>query len=267
MKAKSALNRKHSTKVVEDDLDQDIVHVWYAWIDTIDPNTLQNQLSILSPDEVKRYQGLYFPYDRHRFLTAHLLKRFTLSKYLKTDPDLIEFSSDRLGKPELRYSLNQSAIQFNLTHTHNLVSCAIARRRVGIDAEFLDRTLSQNTIAMFLSNDELELINRRDNADRTKCALDLWTLKEAYLKGIGVGLHRDPKDFSFHRFVSCEQLNRQFQAMFEPSQVEWTFFQEHKLFEGYVMSSAIESANRSNAIETVTNQSEIRYFEGTALLQ
>lgn len=251
----------------DDEFGNEFLHVWYAWVDKIDCRALEARLIVLSQSERKRYESFYFAPDRDRFLAAHLLKRHVLAKYLKGTPEAVEIELDSLGKPHVNQSGSHVPIHFNMTHTHDLVACAVANRRVGIDAEFLGRKLTQSATEMFLSDAELKLVQSLDPNHRSDTVLEMWTLKEAYLKGVGVGLQKPPKKFSFHTFVPRDSSRLPFQAQFDDAEWMWEFFREFQLFAGYVVATAVELERCDNLSAKGTDKVDIRYLNGTNLLQ
>ena len=101
-------------------------------------------------------------------------------------------------------------LSFNLSHTHGLVACAITSGSdVGVDVESIGRDVTDGVAERFFSE--------RENADLRQCAtaalrarrfIELWTLKEAYVKAIGKGLSHslnsivfDPSDRESIRFL------------------------------------------------------------------
>lgn len=75
------------------------------------------------------------------------------------------------GKP---FFPSSPDIHFSLSHSKTHVLCALSRRPVGADIES-PRQISARAINYFCSPDELEMFD----------PLDLWVLKESYIKLIG----------------------------------------------------------------------------------
>ena len=98
------------------------------------------------------------------------------------------------GKPRL----NPNALSFNLSHSRHLVACAIARAMpVGIDVQRTDRLTQIEQLATeFFSTSEAASIRRAHGNEQT-LFFDLWTLKEAFVKAIGLGLSQPLNMFSF----------------------------------------------------------------------
>jgi 4'-phosphopantetheinyl transferase len=81
-------------------------------------------------------------------------------------------------------------LAFNLAHTSGLVACAVARAgAVGVDVE-LPSVGNQafDDTQRFFSQAEVDALRTLPPAVRDDRFFDYWTLKEAYVKGRGMGL-------------------------------------------------------------------------------
>jgi 4'-phosphopantetheinyl transferase len=71
---------------------------------------------------------------------------------------------------------------------------AVARSQVGVDVEIVD---PESEIPWnVLHPDEAAMLSRQDEAARAPSFVRLWSLKEAYLKALGLGLSREPASFA-----------------------------------------------------------------------
>ncbi|MBE6933227.1 MAG: 4'-phosphopantetheinyl transferase superfamily protein [Ruminococcaceae bacterium] len=82
-------------------------------------------------------------------------------------------------------------LHFSLCHTRQAVFCAISDGIVGLDAEKI-RPVSPAVVSRVLSPEELRQFDGSDEG-----FMRLWTLKEAYVKYTGEGLHGYPNKLSF----------------------------------------------------------------------
>lgn len=92
------------------------------------------------------------------------------------------FARDGNGRP---YLLN-SPLHFNLSHAGDFVACAVHESPVGIDLEAL-RSVSPALADKVCTAQEREFILDGGAFDSTRF-LQIWTVKEAYLKYLGCGL-------------------------------------------------------------------------------
>lgn len=148
---------------------------------------------LLDSDERARMARLRRPEDRAAYALAHGLLRLELGRASGVAPGDWRFVPTPHGKPVVaRPQMPPGpALDFSLTHTTGLVAVAIGRGvRVGVDAEASDRPVDPDEIAA----DVLSPIERAGLAaaagpgERHRRFLVLWTLKEAYAKGLGLGV-------------------------------------------------------------------------------
>lgn len=105
------------------------------------------------------------------------------------------FTYNQYGKPGLTHNPD---IHFNLSHSGQLVVCAVDSLPVGIDVEEIqpiDMSIAQNCC----TQEELTWLTASKAEDRLKCFYELWTIKESYLKAKGEGLASPLDSFSIHK--------------------------------------------------------------------
>ena len=174
------------------------VHVWCRT--TGDADMLDaRETDLLSSDERARCARFAFARDRRDFAAAHALLRTRLSHYADIAPAAWTFDALPDGKPFIVSSSGEPTLSFNLSHTHGFVACAIAGGgEVGIDVESVDRALDGRTIAArYFSKAESDWLDACDARERAIRFIELWTLKEAYIKAIGRGLSHPLNAFGF----------------------------------------------------------------------
>jgi 4'-phosphopantetheinyl transferase len=119
--------------------------------------------------------------------------RQVLSRHVGIAPEELEFQLEacpNCGGPHGRPALAGAdrSVQFSLSHSGDLVLVAVAGVPIGVDVE----ELSEEQVAADLST-RLHPAEQREitAADQPRLAFTrVWTRKEAYLKGIGIGLSR-----------------------------------------------------------------------------
>jgi 4'-phosphopantetheinyl transferase len=175
------------------------VGVAYRDTESLDEMSLAADLSLLSVGERARHARFVFAQDRRDFAAAHALLRRQLSMHAHVPPDAWTFDATPEGKPYLSDSLSGQGLAFNLSHTRGLVACAIGRDvDIGLDVESIDRTVDgRDIVARYFSPDEFRQLEDCNVADRPARFIELWTLKEAYIKAIGRGLSHPLDCFGF----------------------------------------------------------------------
>ncbi|ERN42526.1 phosphopantetheinyl transferase [Rubidibacter lacunae KORDI 51-2] len=167
----------------------DNIHLWRVGL-TRSPAELAACNALLSPNERKRRDRLRGEPLQRRFAIARGILRYLLGRYLKCHPAAIQFGYGDRGKPYLAEPAD--ALQFNLSHSHELALYAIAPptcRAIGIDVEQLRSRPNADRLARrFFSPREADAIAALAGTRLDRDFLRLWTAKEAYLKATGAGL-------------------------------------------------------------------------------
>ena len=83
--------------------------------------------------------------------------------------------------------------QFSLSHTKGLVACAVSDRAVGVDVEH-ERPCHEALARRFFTREEQRFLQASSAPDRDFTML--WTLKESYVKALGLGLRQPLNSFS-----------------------------------------------------------------------
>jgi 4'-phosphopantetheinyl transferase len=162
------------------------VHVWQLQLELLRA-PIGDPASCLSQDERERAARFRFAIHRRRWVAARMAMRQILAQYTRATPASLRFRYDAYGKPALFPPHDK--VHFNLTHSHDLGLLAIAPTPVGIDAECIDRrTDFEALMRRVASENEREALFRCPVAEKRGGFFRLWTRKEAYIKGRGLGL-------------------------------------------------------------------------------
>ena len=176
------------------------VDIWHAATSAVDGTEFSRFDSVLSAEERARRDRFVFDHDRRDFVVAHGLLRRALSEHGTVSPEEWGFTTDRLGKPSIAADQSGSPpLAFNLAHTRGYVACAVARdASVGIDVERLAPVSWQSAIAArHFSTEENQILARSAPGEADTRFIEIWTLKEAYLKALGAGLNAPLCTFGF----------------------------------------------------------------------
>ncbi len=131
--------------------------------------------------------------DKKRSLLAGIILKYALEKegmcYEK-----LEFSKD--GKPVL---INYPEIHFSISHSNTYVGCVVSDVAVGLDIEYLYRSLFSegkeyrlsHLAEKTLTEEEQKRFFSCSENERNKVYLEYWTKKESYSKADGKGLQMD----------------------------------------------------------------------------
>lgn len=147
-------------------------------------------LALLSPGEQARAARFQAAEDRHAYIAAHALARQMLASASGLPAAALRFAAGPAGRPEPDPALGLAGLRFNLSHARGLVACALALEDdIGVDVEALARGARVAALAdRFFAPEEAAALAALPAAARPEAALCLWTLKEAFVKALGVGL-------------------------------------------------------------------------------
>jgi 4'-phosphopantetheinyl transferase len=95
------------------------------------------------------------------------------------------------GKPFVEIHTD---IKINLSHCNGLVVCAVGKNTIGADCERIRNVRNGVVRRAFTESEALEIENSA-NADLTFTRL--WTLKESFVKAIGIGVSYPMKNAAF----------------------------------------------------------------------
>ena len=114
-------------------------------------------------------------------------------------PQALRFRVAKGGKPELDPALGHPDLQFNLSHTRGMVSCAMGSgHALGVDVETCEAERPLAEMAeRFFAPPEVALVRAARPDGLASVFYRLWTLKEAYIKATGRGLAEPLDRFAF----------------------------------------------------------------------
>lgn len=160
----------------------------------IQPEHWDSLLEYVDKDRRDRINNLYFPMDKKRSLIGGLLIRAMLIEHFSIDESQLSFNKNFYGKPYLN---GHAHIYYNLSHAGDYVCCSVSDTEVGIDVERVDTSMKLDDFELFFSKEEWGQVQDQ-HQDGHDTFFSLWTLKESYVKKIGVGLSKDFTSFSLN---------------------------------------------------------------------
>lgn len=155
--------------------------------------------------------------QRREYLVSHALVRHALSQYAPVSPSAWRFEHGAHGRPEVRPRGGATGLRFNLSHTQGKSVVAVALEHdVGVDVEAAEPPSDLMELAeQVFSKSEVQSLESIAVVERPARFFAIWTVKEAYIKAIGLGLampldaftahvHEDPPELSFAPHVDDE---------------------------------------------------------------
>ena len=146
--------------------------------------------SLMSTDKQCRVDRFRFAEDKKRTVVGEMLARKAIAEWCQVPPETIVFDVNDYGKP-FAISLD---VEFNISHSGDLVVCAIDDEPIGIDVERI-RSIDASVVKRICSPKELRYLFGYEPKELKDCDIidikmqarffEIWTAKEAYSKSIG----------------------------------------------------------------------------------
>lgn len=167
---------------------------WYKVdIREISQAEYENGLSIMSEKNKTRVENFKISHDKKRTIAGEMLARKAIAEWSSVNEADIVFLKGEHGKPYVK----DLDVHFNISHSENLVVCAVADKPVGIDIERI-RPINLSVAKRICTEKELEYLfgflpsktdfKKTDDRQTLLRFFELWTAKEAFAKCQGKGL-------------------------------------------------------------------------------
>lgn len=185
------------------------VFIWYADISKLSGiNTASTQylLNLLSVKEKEKVMKFYFDDDKKRSLLSVYLQKALVRHFLKIDSNSFVIERTAENKPYAKGEQDIGSWNYNVSHHGNYV-CIASHPSLIVGADLMDLNTkhSHPTAADFFKmfSDQLlpselnEVIKCPQEEDQFTMFFVLWSLKESFVKAIGLGLGYNLHDIEF----------------------------------------------------------------------
>lgn len=163
---------------------------------------LPQYLSYLAPAEGARWRGIRPAERQWQYLQSRVLRRVLLAAYTGREAARLHFARDEWGRTLVA---DHRALYFSLTQCASHVAIALgSQAALGLDAETVfpvRPSFLQIARSQFSQADLLQILTCPEPR-RYGRFLELWTLRQAYLKALGRGRAKSLSDLSFSRASS-----------------------------------------------------------------
>ena len=164
----------------------------------------QRDLSFLDEMTQQRLERFRRWQDAQASLLGRMLLRYCLQQSFGYELRADSITYSEYKKPHLA----DSSIQFNISHTHDLVVCAVQdQHALGVDVEYI-RPIAIKDFRSQMTPNEWARVQQAE--EQLPAFYDYWTSKEAILKVVGAGLYIDLKSFEIPLDRSGTYLDNQY---------------------------------------------------------
>jgi 4'-phosphopantetheinyl transferase len=158
-----------------------IVDVWLESLVASD-HLVNVFYGLLSEPEKQRCQLITHSRSCRQYVLARGQLRVLLGHYLQLAPELVQINCGDQGKPQV------AGLEFNLSHSGDLVAYAFSTVPLGIDVEQQRDLDAAALVKRFFTPQEWQEWQKLPAAEQKRAFFQVWTIKEAYVKAIGTGL-------------------------------------------------------------------------------
>jgi 4'-phosphopantetheinyl transferase len=140
--------------------------------------------SLLDPTEDSRLSSFSSDSRKAEFLAGRLLAKHLASSALGIEAKRVSIERGPEGGPYVA-----GGFSLSIAHSGGVVLCAVARFGVGVDIERIKPRRDIDGIAGYaFAQTEVAALRMQPTMEREKRFYALWTLKEAHVKRLGLGL-------------------------------------------------------------------------------
>lgn len=179
---------------------------------SIDPAPFSEGDLPLSEYRKEKLQTVRSPQLRQEMLGAEWLLNRAVTEWDTQATLPLSIGTREEGKPFLR----ELPLEFSLSHSGPYVVCAVADHEIGVDIQRRS-TAKDSLLRRCFSEGERAYIE--ESFDPAAAFTELWSLKESYVKALGVGLSLSFSSFSI-------ELSEPRRLVGDPAVSFWTFVGE-----------------------------------------
>ncbi len=227
----------------------DVAFLYYLLHSEITNTSLFDKYrSLLAAEERQRIDSLVFQRHRRERLMARAMLRKALSDLTGLNPLIWQFRTNMYGRPEIEAPSEYRNLKFSVSHAGGLIACLLGwHREVGLDIEPIRRIEGMLNIAdQHFAISETDSLRTLLGDQRCRRFLELWTLKESYLKARGSGLLTPLREVAFLIKESPnDQISAAFGAGVADDPARWQFNLE-RLYD-HVIAITVEQRCRVRA--------------------
>lgn len=185
---------------------------WYKFdIRDLSEKEYNKWFSLMNEDKRQKVIRFRFEDDKKRSVAGEMLAKKAIAEWCDVPVEEIMFSLAENGKP----FAENADVQFNISHSGNIVVCAVDERPVGIDVEQIRHIDLKISKRIYTDEELCYLFGFCPSDDDFKASPDegmllrffeLWTAKEANLKYTGTGITENLKTLS----VNPEKIQKEY---------------------------------------------------------
>ncbi len=215
-------------------------------IEEVDDDSLAILQRLLKSEKLEKVNKYHNKADKQRCVVGEVLIRFILSEACLINCNEVSFTYNEYGKP---YIINQSGIEFNLSHSCNYAAGAIDTMPIGIDIERI-KEIDLSIAKYFFSSQEYSDLISFDQFTQLNYFYDLWTLKESYIKAKGKGLSIPLNSFTIRKVK---------EIIYMENNEEFYYFKQYFIEKDYTLSVCARNNNFPSCVNVIKLEDLVHY--------
>lgn len=178
-------------------LPQSDIHLWICYTDRI-PKAAESSVFpqlINHAEKQALKECVRAEVARQKLFTRGLIRKI-LSYYAPIEPTGWEFAKTEHGKPYIANRQLPHPLFFNISHSQDAILIGVSQHpAIGVDIENNQRRINPLKLAgRFFHPAEIETLSALDASQLNQTFFTYWTLKEACIKAMGLGLRHPVKN-------------------------------------------------------------------------
>lgn len=168
--------------------------IYIIELPTLDVELDDKLMTFLPQERIARIQRYYQQADKLRCFISGLAALWATVNYFDIAVESVNLHLD-FGEQPYATTADGRKVFLSIAHSGNYVACMVDTQPCGIDVEVINREHIKIAEQYFHYEEVLALSPISDINEKAKCFTLIWTMKEAYLKFLGVGLSRQLSSF------------------------------------------------------------------------
>ena len=207
-------------------------------------NKLKKAVSPMRREKSEKY---LFLEDAKRCICAEAIMRFHLIKNLGINNSDIEIGYNNYGKPFLK----NIQLYFSLSHSGRWVVCGWSSNEIGVDIEKIEKVDIDIAKSSFCEA-EYQYIKSGEEYEQYKKFIQIWTLKESYIKYVGQGLTIPLNSFCVKKNADCFTIETE-------RNMEKIFLKQIEFSDGYYLTECSKDET-SIDVQEITMEELVNVF-------
>lgn len=207
-------------------------------------NVLKNAVSATRRRKSEKF---LFLEDAKRCICAEAIMRYYLIKNLGINNSEIEIMYNEYGKPFLK----NIDLYFSLSHSNKWVVCGWSNNEIGVDIEKIDK-INLDIAKTSFCKSEYDYIKSGEECEQYKKFIQIWTLKESYIKYIGKGLTIPLNSF-------CIKKNADYFNIESDGNIENVFLKQLEFSNDYYLTECSRDESRME-VQEITIEELVNVF-------